>query len=151
MRYKVPQKIDLEDRIFGPMTMKQFIYVFAGGTTAYLLFSSFAKYFSMAISLVLASPPALLGLAFAFLKIQDRTFGAFLTSFLMYSLKPKIYLWQRTPDPQIEIERQKATKINLPKKKVDRSDLEKLALLLDTRGSLGNRQNVQSVSSKPFS
>ena len=121
------------------MTMKQFVYVFVGGTTAYLLFGSLAKYFSMTTSLIFASPPALLGLAFAFLKIQDRTFGAFLLSFLMYSFKPKLYLWQRTLDPHLEIKRQKTRKMEIPRKKVDRSDLEKLALLLDTRGNLGKR------------
>ena len=30
MRFEVPQFVDIEDKIFGPLTFKQFIYI-AGG------------------------------------------------------------------------------------------------------------------------
>jgi hypothetical protein len=39
MHYQVPQFIEIEDKIFGPLTLKQFIYL-AGGVGLCLIFFS---------------------------------------------------------------------------------------------------------------
>src|SRR3990172_12458701 len=37
MQFQVPQFIEIEDKIFGPLTFKQFIYVAGGAGACYLL------------------------------------------------------------------------------------------------------------------
>ena len=38
MRFQVPQFIEVEDKIFGPLTFKQFVYVTGGVGLAVILF-----------------------------------------------------------------------------------------------------------------
>jgi len=37
MQFQVPQFIEVEDKIFGPLTFKQFVYMAGGAGLAYLL------------------------------------------------------------------------------------------------------------------
>ena len=39
MRFQVPQFIEVEDKIFGPLTLKQFIYVFGGGGLCFVFYT----------------------------------------------------------------------------------------------------------------
>lgn len=135
MRYKVPQKIDLEDRIFGPLTMKQFGYVFGGGVIDYILFNTLYGLYGLTVFIIAAFVPTVIAFALAFIKVQDRPFGEFIISFLLFSLKPKVLIWGRTPDPAMKINKapKKDHKI-VPHKKIVRSDLDALATIVDARG-----------------
>jgi len=44
MRFQVPQFIEIESKIFGPLTFKQFIYL-AGGAGLSFLFYAFLPFF----------------------------------------------------------------------------------------------------------
>ena len=52
MRFQVPQFIDIEDKIFGPLTFKQFVYLAGGGGLAFLIYKSVP--FMLALPLMLA-------------------------------------------------------------------------------------------------
>ena len=67
MRFQVPQFIDVEDKIFGPLTLKQFIYV-AGGASITLVTTTF---FGVFLGIIIASPILLRSLALAFYKIKS--------------------------------------------------------------------------------
>ena len=150
MQFKVPQNIDLEDKIIGPLTMIQFIYVLVGGLIDYLFFQWFGtKHFW--IFLILAIPIALVALALAFLKIQDQPLSHFVKAGLEYLSRPKIRIWQREGiAPQVILEKPKEIKAEtaiLPKKHIEKSELEKLAYSLDTQSLSGSQeQNFGKVS-----
>ena len=38
-QYKIPQNIDVEDKILGPFTLKQFLYIMVGGILIYVFFN----------------------------------------------------------------------------------------------------------------
>lgn len=98
--YKVPQNIDLEDKIVGPFTMRQFIYLLIGGGTIYGLFRYFAQFENgLPYFLVLTFPIALLTAAFTFVKVNDRPFEKFIVSFFQFLTQPKQRLWQRGYQP----------------------------------------------------
>jgi ABC-type molybdate transport system permease subunit len=93
MRHEVPQFIDIEDKIFGPLTFKQAIYL-AGSIGA-----SFAIYFGLGkfdvpfvIRLVLIAPPVSLGIALAFVKVNRRPFINFMESFFYFTFSAKRYI-----------------------------------------------------------
>lgn len=88
-QYKVPQKIDLQDKIVGPLTLFQFVYLLVGGMTAFGIY----KLGSIFLTVGLALPIALLAIAFAFVKIQDQPFGKFLFNFLLFVFSPKARVW----------------------------------------------------------
>ena len=70
MRFEVPQFIDVEDKIFGPLTFKQFIYLAGGVGLAYVSY----KLVPAPISWILALAFVILGLLLAFYKVNSRTF-----------------------------------------------------------------------------
>ena len=95
MRFQVPQFIDVEDKIFGPLTIKQFIYVAGGASVGLIFVILFGTFFG----LILASPIMLLAAALAFYKINNRPFINILESAFHYTTKDKLYIWQkRTPE-----------------------------------------------------
>lgn len=93
MRYQVPQFIEVEDKIFGPLTLKQFIYLAGGGGVALLAFTLLPLYFAFLASL----PFVVLSLALAFYKVNDRPFIEALEHAVLYFLGTKLYLWKQRP------------------------------------------------------
>jgi len=132
MQFKVPQNIDLEDKIVGPLTLIQFLYIISGGIIVYLLFLTLGPTFFF---WVLSVPVAAIAIAMAFLKIQDQPLSHFIKAGLMYLSRPKIRIWQRHG---VNISAIKAAPVKkegsttLPKKKIEKSELEKIAQVLDT-------------------
>ena len=129
-QYQVPQFIDIEDRIVGPLTLKQFLYLAFAGAVLFVAWFIFKFY----IWIIVAFPITAAALAFAFIKINDRPFVYFFLSFITYYLKPKLYLFSTIP---IKLETKILSKPSFDKakegeEKITRSKLKELALSLDT-------------------
>lgn len=92
MRYQVPQFIEIEDKILGPLTFKQFIYLAGGLGLSAVLFRFIP---SNVIALIIASPVILLSLALAFYKIHSRPFILVLEAGVKYFFSRKLYIWKR--------------------------------------------------------
>jgi len=92
MKFNVPQFLEVEDKVIGPLTFKQFGYLAAGGVVIFL-----ANFYApnMFVLFLIAIPVALLSLLLAFLKINGRPFVVFLSNFISYTLKPKLYIWRK--------------------------------------------------------
>lgn len=90
MRYQVPQFIEVEDKIFGPLTLKQFIYLAGGGGVVLLAFTLLPIY----IAFIATLPFIVLSLALAFYKVNDRPFVEALEHAILYFLGTKLYLWK---------------------------------------------------------
>ena len=68
MQFKVPQFIDIEDKIIGPLTLKQFIYLLGGlGVIAISWF-----YFKLGVFIIISIPILVLSLGLAFFKVNGR-------------------------------------------------------------------------------
>ena len=98
MQFRVPQFIDIEDKIFGPLTLKQFLYCVGAGGTGFVIIKLVPIFL---LGVVLAVPVSGFFLALAFLKINNRPFIDFSESVFNYMLKAKVYIW-RQPVPKIE-------------------------------------------------
>ncbi|TSC93324.1 MAG: Uncharacterized protein Athens101428_696 [Candidatus Berkelbacteria bacterium Athens1014_28] len=133
MQFKVPQKIDIEDRIVGPMTMLQFVYAVLGGGTAYLV----ANTFSPPYNLIVAAPIALFTFCVIFVKINGRPFGHFFRNLIIYLFIPHTRIWHKgDSNIQVEIYQPKATEKIDPyaEKRRSAADIENLANVIDKRG-----------------
>jgi PrgI family protein len=92
MQFEVPQFIEIEDKIFGPLTWKQFLYVGGGlSMTAVLFFTM-----PFVIFLFLGVPIALLALALAFYPINNRPFSHLLEAIYSFFTRQRVYHWQQT-------------------------------------------------------
>ena len=128
MQYQVPQFIDVEDKIFGPLTAKQFFYL-AVGTVLILIMYVFLQLW---VVIILGSPMAALSLALAFLKVNGVPFIKVLASAMSYSTSKRLYLWKKS-NPSTE-NKGAGTIINTPDiaaPKLTRNKLQDLAWSLD--------------------
>jgi hypothetical protein len=91
MRFQIPQFIDVEDKIFGPFTLKQFIYLAGGASVAVIAVLSLGTFWGLMVS----SPIVVLALALAFYKINNRPFIYTLESAFKYGIKDKLYIWNK--------------------------------------------------------
>jgi hypothetical protein len=90
MEYQVPQFIEVEDKIFGPLTLKQFIYV-AGGAGLCAVLVLYLHF----IGVVLAIPVAAFAGALAFYKINNKSFVEILEAGFNYYIGSRLYLWKK--------------------------------------------------------
>lgn len=91
MEYQVPQFIEVEDKIFGPFTLKQFIYIAGGvGLCAIILL-----YLPLVIGIVLAIPVAIFTGALAFFKINNKPFVEIIEAAFNYYIGDRLFLWKK--------------------------------------------------------
>jgi hypothetical protein len=91
MRFEVPQFIEIEDKIFGPLTWKQFIYVAGGvGLAAVLFFTA-----PFLIFVIIGIPVAALTFLLGFYPVNNQPFSRFLESAVYYMKNTKIYFWRK--------------------------------------------------------
>jgi hypothetical protein len=137
MQFKVPQNIDMEDKIIGPLTLLQFIYLVIGGVFLY----STIKAGNVPMIIFAGIPVALLALALCFVKIQDQPFSKFVVSLLFFLTRPKTRVWSKDTALEELPTTQAAQPIKTLQtpihKKVKKSELEKLSQVIDTRGWAG--------------
>ncbi|MEK9180476.1 MAG: PrgI family protein [Patescibacteria group bacterium] len=90
MQFQVPQFIETEDKIVGPFSIRQFIYIGAAGIVSFFL------YFTVELWLwVLGTVFSLaLAMGFAFIKIEGRDLTHVLAAALNFYWKPQTYVWQ---------------------------------------------------------
>lgn len=90
-QFQVPQFIDTEPKIVGPLTIKQFAYIGIAGMIGFFLFF----FLKLAIWLPIVVVLGLIACAFAFLKYNGRPFASLFVNAALYIWRPKLYLWQR--------------------------------------------------------
>ena len=98
MKYKVPQDVQREDTIIGPLTLKQMGILGAGGGVAYAIYISLATDYFIEIWLPPVAIVVVITLAFAFLKIHSMPFYLFLMNFLEYKILPNKRTWVQGSD-----------------------------------------------------
>lgn len=92
MQFKVPQFIDIEDKVFGPLTFKQFAYLAGGAGLSYLSIRILPGIFALIAVPVFAG----LALALAFVKYNEKPFIRTLEAFIRFYSKSRFYLWHKS-------------------------------------------------------
>lgn len=95
MRFAVPQFIDHQAKIIGPMTFGQFFYIGGAGGICFILYFMLPFTFFIAAAFVIMGGAA----ALAFLRINGRNLPSVLGSFLKFNLMPKAYIWKKKEIP----------------------------------------------------
>ena len=93
MQFKVPQFIDIEDKIFGPLTWKQFAYTLGGVGVVYLVFRVTN---SNIVAFIISLPLGGFFAALAFFKYNGKNFIDLLQDGAGYLLGSKVYTWQKS-------------------------------------------------------
>jgi hypothetical protein len=95
MRYQVPQFIEVEDKIFGPLTIKQFLYVAGGAAIAFMLWNLLPKF----IAPFIAIPILIFAASLAFYRFNDQPFINAVENAVKYFFGNKLYVWKKQQKP----------------------------------------------------
>lgn len=134
MQFQVPQFIEVEDRIFGPLTIRQFIYIAGGAGLCYLAYHFVPIFiFKILAVAIIGGFSAML----AFFKYNNRPFIFFIESAFMYFVNGRLYIWHKDIKPR-EVEEKAADapqQVKLAVPKLSESKLHDLAWSLDINES----------------
>jgi len=140
MRFQVPQFIEIEDKIFGPFTFKQIVYIAGSAGIAFVLWT-FLPHF---IAILVGGPIIAFGLALAFYKVNKRPFINVVESAFTYVISSRLYIWKKGVKKI-----QKKETVEKPKKeityvpKLSESKLKDLSWSLDIQESIYSKEDQQ--------
>ncbi len=152
MQYQVPQFIEIEDKIFGPLTFKQFVYVAGGGGMCYLAY----RFIPFPISLFIVLPFGAFAVALAFYKVNNRPFIDAVQSAVKYLLGHKLYIWKKQARPPTAEETAELPTGAIYVPKLSESKLKDLTWSLDINETIyskeakGLRSRAEVDALRPF-
>lgn len=132
MKFQVPQFIEVEDKIFGPFTFKQFIYIAGGAGISFILF----KASPLPVAILLILPIIALSFGLAFYKINNKPFISILESGFRYFLQKKLYIWKKEDKKIKSSERSLYTDPLITVPRLSESKLKDIAWSLDVHESI---------------
>lgn len=92
MQFQVPQFIETEDKIVGPLTLKQFLYIGAAGLLCFLLFFVLQFWLWLIVTFLVG----VIAASIAFIKVNGRPLIKVLIAMFNFYWHPRFYVWQRT-------------------------------------------------------
>lgn len=130
MMTSVPQFIDVEDKVAGPLTWKQLGWMIAMGAALFILYTIF----SGILFYLTAVPVALFFVALAFFRPNGMAFPQFLFYGVTFLFRPKVSVWERPIHQMIpRAEPLKEQQVTTVKKIVTAKDFAALAKQVDRR------------------
>jgi hypothetical protein len=129
MQFKVPQFIDVEDKLFGNFTFRQFAYLVGGGGMIFVIY----RLLPLWIGIFLILPVAALTALLVFYRINNKPFIYYLQAALNYAVSSKLYIWkQRLAKPSDKSDEEAPAQVSvLPT--VSSNSLKDLAWSLDVQ------------------
>jgi len=140
MHYNVPQFIDIEDKIVGPLTAKQLLWLFGLGGTLFLMWVMIGSKINFVL---IAIPVSFLFIALAFYRPYGQPLSKFITSMFLFFVRPKVYMWRRTGkmlDEKKTYKKELPAKINY-KKMPKQQEIYDISKILDSEPDILNKIN----------
>lgn len=133
-QFVVPQFIEVEDKIFGPITTRQFLIILAAALIIFIAYK-FADFTLFLIILVVIGG---LALTFAFVKVNGQTFHYFLLNILQTARRPSLRVWNKNyTEEELNYLRQRQPEEIIKKearKPVRTEHIRNLSLVVNTGG-----------------
>jgi len=92
MQFKVPQFLDIEDKIFGPFTFRQFVYLAGGAGLCFILYRAWGFWLGAIPIAAIAG----FALALTFYRPNNKPFIHMLEASFKYALQSKLYIWKKS-------------------------------------------------------
>ena len=144
-QYKVPQNVETEDKILGPLTIKQFIYVIIAVAWGFIMWRLFSA--ALPIAVLLIAPVSGVFLALGLIQREGQSFENYFVAMVRFLFVPRQLLWLKEPESHQVIRAPKRKTDNTPiqRRSPDeiRGALKKLATVIDTHGQFQKGDNLQ--------
>lgn len=137
MQFQVPQYIEVEDKIVGPLSLKQFTYIAGAGGISYMIFRKLGLLFGLPF----IAPVAIFALMLAFYPREKfgKPFVEIVQSWFKFMIHTRLYTWKKVP-PKIPAGRQRvandqqARSFSMPIPTVSEGKLKNLSWNVDVKG-----------------
>jgi hypothetical protein len=143
MRFQVPQFIEVEDKIFGPLTLKQFIYLAGGAGLSFTIYRILGSFLLSIFPIIIIMA---LSAALTWWKINGRfPFIYYMEAAFKYYFGSKLYIWKKgerapeTKEAATAEEAKQYASIMVPK--ISDSKLKDLTWSLDIKESMYSNKN----------
>lgn len=130
--FNVPQFIDVEDKIAGPLTVKQLLWLI--GMTGVLLVIFFAL--DGAVMIITAVPVVLLFIALAFYRPNGQPLIAYFGNAFLFLFRPKVMMWDRPVGGMLRkptVKKSETVETQPRSKAVSAEDIRRLAEMIDRK------------------
>lgn len=159
MQFIIPQFLDVEDKVIGPISVRQFVVLLVGTGLIFLNYELIANLSdNFWLFLGIAIFIGLLTFVTAFIRINGRPFHYFLINLFMTLKEPRLRIWNKE---QTTTEHDRKNSPALPttmvpmKKAPTASKLAVLSLVVDTGGAFhalpGNEEQPSIQVNRPTS
>jgi len=138
MRFQVPQFIEIEDKVVGPLTLKQFMYLAGGAGMIFVVYRLLPLFVSILVIPVILA----LSLALSFYKVNNKPFIDLLEAGFSFYTGEKLYIWKKQDKkivPKTETEGAEPRQVYVPR--LSDSKLKDLTWSLDVKQNLGQNPN----------
>ncbi len=142
MQYPVPQFQDIEDKIIGPLTFKQFLYILGGVGASYAIMQTLPK----GLNYLIIAPIAGLSLALAFYRINNQPFINIIESAFYYAIRNKLYLWSHKKKYKKTKLIQSNTEKSIEVPNISDSKMKDLAWSLDINENVERAQQAKNIT-----
>ncbi len=133
-QFVIPQFIDVEDRIFGPITTRQFIILLVGSLVLFLAY----KLADTALFVIILAVVGGFTLTLAFVRINGQPFHYFLLNIIQSQRRPNLRIWNKVySNEELNELRKPLEKKEIqekPPEKPTYSHIRDLSLLVNTGG-----------------
>jgi hypothetical protein len=135
-QFTVPQFIDVEDKIIGPITSRQFVIML--GT--FLLIAINYKIFYFSMFLAVSIPELAISLVFSFIKVNGRPFHFFVLNIVQTVKRSGLRIWSNSNNYESEFDKQPTVGLTpapsiAKAREYQTSRLQELSLIVDTQGA----------------
>jgi hypothetical protein len=94
LQYKIPQNIGIEDKIVGPLSLRQLIILAVGAGISYVLFAITSRIYELnVLEYTVIAIPTILAVMAALIKVNNVTFTKYILLILEFAIKPKKRIW----------------------------------------------------------
>jgi hypothetical protein len=106
MQFQIPQFIEVENKIVGPLTLKQFLYLAGAGGLSFIFYFILELWLWLMITAILGA----IAVSLAFIKYNGQPLPRIIWAAFGFFWRPRFYLWQRvTEEKVISIEQKRRT------------------------------------------
>ncbi|HUX35724.1 MAG TPA: PrgI family protein [Candidatus Paceibacterota bacterium] len=133
MQFQVPQFVEVEDKIVGPLTLRQFLYIGAAVGISMLLFFVVQLWLWIVFSVFIIGG----GVALALVKVNGQPLVKIITSAIGFYWRPQMYVWQE--------KKEKAAQGGAKKETGQGASLENIVAGMSLRKSWQNLQTGTKV------
>ncbi len=149
-KFIVPQFIENEEKILGPVTVRQFLLSLASAFAVFIEYKILTLPYFIFATVVTAA----IGGTFGFVKVNGQPFHLFFLNFVQTLVRPSLRVWNKAPtddELRLLIKPQTISEVEtgpVKKTRPGSSRLRDLALVVNTGGVYEPEEGVEAYQSK---